>query len=65
VRSAVSSPRGRRRRTSQSAVSGGVGGFNPPTESTPVMHGAPGGKRPTTGGPGQRRQSLIGGVAPK
>jgi hypothetical protein len=32
-------------------VSSGVGGFKPPTESTPVMHGGSGGRRPLTGGP--------------
>jgi hypothetical protein len=47
----ASSPRGRRRRTRRSAVSGGVSGFKPPTESTPVMCGAPGERWPPTGGP--------------
>jgi hypothetical protein len=54
VRSTASSPRGRRRRTSQSLVFGGVSGFNPPTKSTPVMYGVPGGRRPLTVGLEQR-----------
>jgi hypothetical protein len=64
ARSAVSSPRGRRRRTSRRAVSDGVGGFNPPTESTPVTRGAQGGRRPLTGRPGWKERSLTIGPAP-
>jgi hypothetical protein len=60
----VSSPRGRRRRTRRSAVFGGVDCFKPPTESSPVTRGAPGERRPLTGRPERREQSLISGPAP-